>query len=74
MKYEMQETVRWMLDEAVRARDVERHPDARGIMRPKSKARREAERARVQVLCEVLWNADGRPGSLEEFIASHTGA
>lgn len=73
MKYSVKDTVRWMLDEATAVASEDKAADARGVMRTKSKARRAQEAARVGVLAEVLWNAKGRLGDLDEFIATQMG-
>lgn len=73
MKYSVKDTVRWMLDEAIAVAAEDKAADARGVMRAKSKARRAQEASRIGVLAEVLWNAKGRPGDLDEFIAGRMG-
>ena len=65
VRYDPIDTIRWMLDEARDAVLTDTYVDEKGKSKPKSKARREAERIRYQTLCEVVWNVTGRPEPLE---------
>lgn len=69
MGYEVQydpiDTIHWMLSEARDALNADTYVDDKGKSKPKTKARREAERVRYETLCEVLWNVTGRQEPLE---------
>jgi hypothetical protein len=61
------DTVRWMLEESVREVGRNTVTDGSGRTRPKSKVRRAQDEARVDLLCEVLWNISGRRRPLDEL-------
>lgn len=72
--YDPIETVHWMIAET--AAEIRRPygADSVGRRRPKSRAAREREAARMAVLCEVVWNAEGRVEPLEAVVARYAPA
>jgi hypothetical protein len=65
--YDPMDTVNWMLA-GVRAEVLtEAVPTGNGRAKKKTKAQREADRLRYEILCEVLWNVSGRQEPLDEL-------
>ena len=55
---------------------VHKYPcvEGAGRRRRKCKGQAEGERERLAVLCEVVWNAEGRPASLDDYMGRLTAA
>lgn len=72
--YDPIDTVHWMIAETAEEIRHLNTTDAAGRRRAKSRAIRERESARMAVLCEVIWNAEGRVEPLDTVIARFTPA
>lgn len=66
--YDPMDTLAWMTAQAAEACQTETTTDAAGRPRRKSKAARERDGLRLEVLCEVARNVGGRQVSLEELV------
>jgi hypothetical protein len=66
--YDPLDTVRWMLDGMRTCVLEETVPSGNGRAKKKTKAQREADRVRYETLCELVWNIEGRPEPLEDFM------
>lgn len=72
--YDPIDTVNWMIEQTRAELHNDQVVDATGRRRRKSKAQAERERERLAVLCEVVWNAEGRPASLDDYMGRLTAA
>jgi hypothetical protein len=70
--YDPIDTVRWMIAETAAEMDDPTMTDAAGRRRPKTRAQRDREQARLEILCEVIWNCEGRSEPLATVVARST--
>ncbi len=63
--YDPLDTVRWMLDEARRELLLDTYITDEGKAKKKTKAMRNDDRVRFDLLCTVIWNVSGRAEPLE---------
>jgi hypothetical protein len=67
-------TLEWMIGQAREDLAREQTVDAAGRRRRKSRAQADRERRRLEVLCEAVWNAEGRREPLGELVGRHVAA
>jgi len=72
--YDPIDTVNWMIEQTRADLQDDQIVDAAGRRRRKSKAQTERERERLAVLCEVVWNAEGRRAPLDDYVGRPTAA